>query len=251
MEDARTVFLSVARCSNVALCLENNESHPCGKIVRHQMQARGVTKYEDFQVPEPWVGELSSARILFVSSNPSIGEDRHGLGSMTDEMLWNSHHLAFGGGDRSYVLDGIYSTDSDGLRLKKVAYWVAVRARARELLPNAVPGKDYALTEMVHCKSEHELGVVEALDECKARHFDHILAISPAAVLIVLGKPAREYFLGSASVAPTSIECRNIAGRERLIAYLPHPASFTAGPRTLAGLFPNDLDRLRSAVAKP
>ena len=117
----------------------------------------------------PRVGQLDSARILFVSSNPSIGDDNHAVGASPDDALWDSHHLAFGGGTRSFILDGIYTTAPTGEKLKKVAYWVAVRARARELIRNAVPGRDYALTEVVHCKSKDEVGVASASEECSGR----------------------------------------------------------------------------------
>ena len=70
----------------------------------------------------------------------------------------------------SYILDGIYTTAPSGERLQKVAYWVAVRARARELIPEAIPGRDYALTEVVHCKSEDEIGVFSASAECTSKH---------------------------------------------------------------------------------
>lgn len=147
-----------------------------------QMDSPGVLSYSDFQVPEPWVGELDVAPILFVSSNPSIGEDRHAVGAASGETLWESHHFAFGGGKSHYILDGIYTTTTAGDKLKKVAYWVAVRARARELIADAVPGRDYATTEVVHCKSTDEIGVASAAAECSKMHLDRVLAISPARV---------------------------------------------------------------------
>ena len=243
--DARAVFLSVARCPNVTLCLESNAPHACREVVMNQMDSSGILSYSNFQVPEPWVGELDVAPILFVSSNPSIGEDRHALGASSDETLYDSHHFAFGGGKRSYILDGIYTTTTSGDKLKKVAYWVAVRARARELIPDAVPGRDYALTEVVHCKSTDEIGVASAAAECSQMHLDRVLAISPARVLIVVGKAARERLQGSEITGSSTIEEREIGGRRRLIVYLPHPASWNTGPRTLAGLFPAQMAQLR------
>ena len=243
--DAREVFLSVARCPNVALCIESEAPHPCREIVMDQMNSPGVLSYSNFQVPEPWVGELDVAPILFVSSNPSIGEDRHAVGASSNETLWESHHFAFGGGKSPYILDGIYTTTTSGDKLKKVAYWVAVRARARELISDAVPGRDYALTEVVHCKSTGEIGVASAAAECSKMHLDRVLSISPARVLIVLGKAARERLQGSDSAGSSTIEEREIGGRRRLMVYLPHPASWAAGPRTIAGLFPAQLEWIR------
>jgi hypothetical protein len=244
MSDTQAVFLSVARCPNVRFCIESDAPHPCREIVEHQMREKGVRSYDDFQVPEPWVGELDVAPILFISSNPSIGEDRHAVGASSDETLWDSHHFAFGGGKRPYILDGINTTTTAGDKLKKVAYWASVRARARELIPNAVPGRDYALTEVVHCKSTDEIGVASSATECSEMHFERVLGNSPARVLIVLGKVAREC-LSSDNPGSSAMEEREIGGRQRLIVYLPHPASWEPGPRTLVGLFPAEVDRLR------
>ena len=96
------------------------------------MGSSGVLSYDDFQVPEPWVGEIDVAPILFVSFNPSIGEDRHAIGASSNGTPWESHHFAFGGGKSPYILDGIYTTTTSGDKLKKVAFWVAIRARARD-----------------------------------------------------------------------------------------------------------------------
>jgi uracil-DNA glycosylase len=247
---AREVFLSVARCPNVVRCLESDAPHPCREVVRYQVGTPGITPYDDFQLPEPWVGEITVAPILFVSSNPSIGEDRHAVGSSSDDALWDSHHHAFGGGTREYVLDGIYSSTPEGERLKKVAYWGGVRARTRELIADAVPGRDYALTEVVHCKSRDEVGVVAAADECARRHLGRVLALSPAPVVIVVGRVAREFFLGRGAPAPSGVSEREMGGRPRLVAFVPHPSPGKGGPRRLAARLPeDDLARLRDAAA--
>jgi uracil-DNA glycosylase len=243
--DTHATFLPVARCQNVKRCLESDAPHPCREIVRDQMREQSVRSYDDFQVPEPWVGELDIAPILFISSNPSIGDDRHAVGASSDETLWDSHQFAFGGGRQPYILDGINTTTTAGNKLKKVAYWVAVRARARELISNAVPGRDYALTEVVHCKSTDEIGVTSAAAECARMHLDRVLAISPARVLIVVGKAAFERLQGFDSEGSPTIEEREIGGQRRLVVYLPHPASWAPGPRTLSGLFPTEIARLR------
>jgi hypothetical protein len=226
VEDKRAVFLSVAGCPNVKVCLEGAGPHPCCEIVQNQVITKGVVGYDDFQVPEPWVGEIDVAPILFISSNPSIGDDNAALGASSNEALWDSHHYAFGGGKGKYIIDGIFPAGANGEKLKKVAYWVFARARARELIPDAVPGQDYALTEVVHCKSKKEIGVWSARQACWDLHAEHVLALSPAAVVIVVGKVAREFFLGVGAPIPTKIEERPLYGRIRLMAYLPGPASF-------------------------
>jgi hypothetical protein len=46
-------------------------------------------------------------------------------------------------------------------------FWLATRARAAELLGrNPTPGVDYALTEVVHCKSVEQLGIAQGARLC-------------------------------------------------------------------------------------
>ncbi len=93
-----------------------------------------------------------------------------------------------------------------------------------ELFDHAVvPGLDYSLTEVVRCKSLQEYGVRKAGDECAGRYLIPTVEASSAFVIVTLGKVAEEYarrlvrFGGS--VSPPTV----IAGRERVIAVLPHP----------------------------
>src|SRR5690242_12696359 len=76
MSSVHQVFESIARCPNVDRCLGGDASHPCNRIVLSQHAATMA----DFQLPEPWRGQIDKARIVFVGSNPSIGEDRYALG---------------------------------------------------------------------------------------------------------------------------------------------------------------------------
>ena len=191
MASVREVFVSIAHCPNIALALKDT-SHPCSAIVRSQHVVE-----KEFQLPEPWRGQIDKARILFVGSNPSIGDDRYALRSTPDELVWESQHLAFGGGSRPYILDGIKTTKPDGSPLKVVRYWTSVRAWARELLADAIPGEDYAVTEIVHCKSVDEIGVHEAALTCYNLHASNVFSVSPAKVVVVLGKFAREALLGA------------------------------------------------------
>jgi hypothetical protein len=93
----RNVFDSISRCPNVAACYNSDVANPCRAIVNYQKRQWNTTTYDRFQVPEPWVGQIDKARILFVASNPSISDDDHALGGSDDDAIWESHHLAFGG----------------------------------------------------------------------------------------------------------------------------------------------------------
>jgi len=76
-----------------------------------------------------------------------------------------------------------------------VPYWIAIRARAAELLEKqtsqVVAGTDYALTEVVRCKSQGEEGVAEARATCVREYLEPTLAASAASVIVVLGAQAK------------------------------------------------------------
>lgn len=242
----RDVFGSIARCPNVAECYAG-AGGGCRTIVQYQAHEHGAARYADFQVPEPWVGRIDVARILFLSSNPSIGKDDHACGGTTDELIWESHHYAFGGdGHRAYITNGVYTTDMSGQRIKPVRYWSWARQRAMELIPGAVPGTDYAMTEVVHCKSTKEIGVSEAAPICIARHFENVMSVAAARVVIAVGAFAqRQMFNGSAPAAPVEM---TLGGHPRLVVGLSHPNAFGDG-KTLAKRYsPADLARLVTAA---
>jgi hypothetical protein len=215
------------------------------------MQTRSLQSYDEFQLPEPWTGEIDRAPILFVGSNPSIGDDTHSLGATPDAEVWDSHHFVFGGGAKQYTFDGKYTTLPNGERGRRaVATWAGVRKRAEELIPDrpVVPGIDYALTEVVHCKSRSEIGVVRAMDECTKRHFETVMSVAAASVVVALGK-ARDRMRALYGIPKDKLLAQAvIGGRPRLVAFLGHPT----GPevRTFAAVYPAQLEQLREAVRK-
>jgi uracil-DNA glycosylase len=199
-------------------CLAGDTRHPCSRIALSQHADKA-----HFQLPEPWRGQIDTTRILFVGSNPSIGDDRYALESSPEQQIWESQHLAFGGGSRPYILDGVRKTKPDGSPDEVVRYWSSIRARARELLPDALPGEDYAITEVVHCKSEHEVGVHEAAQTCYDMHMKSVFAASRAEVVVVLGKVAREMLLGAGGGLPSAPVEMELGGKKRVVFLLPHP----------------------------
>lgn len=129
-----------------------------------------------------------------------------------------------------------------------VRYWISIRARARELLPNAIPGEDYAITEVVHCKSRGEEGVAEAADECISRHFDNVMSVAAAPVVVALGAFAWKRFLDGLSPPKGPIDL-DLGGQRRTVVFLPHPSSFV-GPKSLAKRYTaEDMAGLRRLVA--
>jgi hypothetical protein len=184
------------------------------------------TSLDQHQVPEPWSGDLKRAPLLFISSNPSIDEkEEYPLWSWQDQWIEDFFVNRYGGGGRQWIEDGIRSLRHDGSRVP-VRFWIEVRQRAKELFEREViGGRDYALTEVVHCKSRGEAGVQEALLECSRRYLWRVVALSGARVIVALGKtikatvkrefdiPESEEMFGPVLIG----ECL------RYVVFLPHP----------------------------
>jgi uracil-DNA glycosylase len=245
MTTVRDVFDSIAYCKNVALCQHGDASHPCAKIVGSQHAPDN-----DFQLPEPWRGQIDKARILFVGSNPSIGDDRYALQSSPETQVWESQHLAFGGASRPYVIDGIRTTTATGSPDRAVRYWSSIRARARELIPGAIPGQDYAISEIVHCKSRGEKGVAEAAQTCYDMHMSAVFSVAPARVVIVLGKFAKERLIGAvpAPLVPSQLK---LGDRVRTLLFLPHPNARGVRKALAAHYARQDLEAIKGLIAGP
>lgn len=244
----------IARCPNVSRCFKRNgSSNPCYKIVRSQ----GNKILASHQLPEPWSGRLEAAPILFLSSNPSIENP----GQETEEyprLSWANADIEdfftnrFGGGRKNWIAGGVrFLRSDDSYSPEYVRYWAFVRSRAKELLQrkDVVPGVDYALSEVVHCKSQNEFGVDEALQECANRYLTRVIASSGAKVIVVLGDTAKTAVTNwlSASASGLVQGPLKVGNRERLLTFIPH--SNARVKRTFANcLSPSDLSRLRSAL---
>jgi len=65
----RRLAVDIFRCEVLEAVLRG-ETSPCREVVVWQ----GGTREGRWYVPEPWAGHIGSARLLFVSSNPSSGD---------------------------------------------------------------------------------------------------------------------------------------------------------------------------------
>lgn len=246
---AERLFFEIAHCEVAGRQVENQAGHsPCATIVA----AQGYRTWANFHIPEPWSGNLLTAPVLFLSSNPSISEiEAYPTGSWQDPELWNFFNERFAG---TWIRDGKQARNLDGSYGKPVSYWSSIRNRATELLNRAaVPGVDFALSEIVHCKSKGEVGVPAAINECAARYLMRLLSCSPATVLVLVGRKTLNYWnsLRIESVPPVperdGTELQPIAGRNRVIVFLPHPT----GPepkRFCSWVSGSAMEKIRSAL---
>ncbi|MFJ5861807.1 hypothetical protein ACIQCM_10325 [Pseudarthrobacter sp. NPDC092439] len=271
--------LSVARCSELVRAAKDAEQgrpHPCRKIVHSQDGFAGP-----FQVPEAWAGNLASAGIVFLSSNPAIS-----AGNPTAK--WRAKRVAekyptVDWQDRDIADFMINRFDPEhgwvlNHRHRKVEtadgpawgtpepYWGWVEKQTQALLGSGAPWYEQSvMTEVVHCKSNGEEGVAEAAQLCATKHMDRVLAASPAGLVVVVGSKAAQTLklaypevfqqrpmFGKNTEYGMAHQEQNLfqmvlGGRKRLICFLKHPSAHGPKP-SLAQSYPDDLDRLRLAA---
>lgn len=229
------LLLAITRCPEIAQA-RGNAGHPCAAIV-------GLQPPEQFQPPEPWRGHIDTAPILFLSSNPSIAEnDTFHAASSADAEIIDYYQRSFDP-DAGHISPSAYNS---------VRFWAAVRQRAAEILGRpATPGADFALTELVHCKSTKEQGVAQAHQTCARQWLDQVLAVSGAAIIALLGRQARDHCVARWKLDKgRSIHFEEtIGGRRRAVVILPHPNA--RGKRKVADcVSSDDLERLRALLAE-
>lgn len=265
--DVDTLALEIARCPEI-LAAFDSAAHACSTIVGLQVDPR--LEPEKYQVPEAWAGNLESARVVFLSSNPSISEDGadHGAGSPEryPRASWSDSDVIdfmtrrfdpetpYTLGDRFVCQDGTHAP-------RAVRFWSAIRQRATELLGYpADPARDYVMTEVVHCKSKGERGVARAANHCNFRYLDRIMALSPAPVVVAVGAKARDRLRGTLDVDPqfgsrsatgderANMVLRRLGSRLRVLCYLPHPTGMEKAPRDFPRAYPTLLPAIRSVA---
>ena len=250
MTPTTELLVDITRCTIAARCLAN-EPLGCWDLVGSQDNAA------PFQVPEPWSGRIGSAPILFVSSNPSVDHaEMYPNADWDDRRRIDFFEQRFDHRPEPWVdprLRPRLATSPASYRPRATPFWTATRARASELLGfAAVPGIDFALTEVVHCKSRDEIGVDEALQTCVETWLSKVLAVASAEVVVLFGAHARDAF-HCVYATPRRLGYlgpHNIEGRQRLVLQLPHPNARTRRVNCYP-LSDTDLLAVRTHLARP
>ncbi len=271
-DSTSSLLLEIARCPIIdawyAADSTEREKNSCNEIISYQVKNPEFNAVErkEFQAPEPWRGHLKRAPLLFVSSNPSIGPAKS-IGHWNDADLVSFHDGSFDREESNScggsVVDGAYIRNDGGSRGKYIRFWGAILNIARELMPSekvAIPGTDYALTEVVHCKSRGEKGVngrKGAVKPCSELYLERIVTESEACVIVVLGNAARWAMtwvfknLGALVNEPPEwgkvCGPTIVAGRERYVVFMPHPNARTQ--RTFAAIVKqHDIEQLKQSL---
>jgi hypothetical protein len=242
--EERALLLQIARCPLIAEA--GRGGRPCSQIVAAQRVIE-----TDRQVPEAWAGNLRDARVLFLSSNPSISEPGPGQPpeavepfptlSSTDREIVEFIGRRF---DQSVSPKPWVLNDRSLLRSGRywptpTRFWVSIRARAQELLDEpADPARNYVMTEVVHCKSRQEIGVAAAASTCARLYLEEILRLSGAPLIAVVGKKAHDALTGwlPSLPAPPYVTHAELGGRSRTLMYISHPSSW-GDAKTIKALY--------------
>lgn len=234
------LLFDIAKCNHFCnLITDPNHKSPCNIIVNSQ-RGYGVTKKSDYQLPEPWTGDIVNAPILVLSSNPGYSDDE-----LYPDFSWPPPMIAdffinrFK--NRGSKYSWVYNNkvlNSDGKRGISVRYWTSIKKRVEELLLRpSNPGIDFCITEIVHCKSSSENGVNTSLHNCSDIFLDEKIKISGAILIIGIGEFVRKYFN----------ENNKINGIP--ITYLPHPNAFK--PKTFEKTHSKEnIKRIQKIISK-
>lgn len=216
---AAQLAFEIASCNEVQSAL-NDSSHPCNGVVSWQSKQWVPTittiANSNMHRPEAWTGDITRAPIIFLSSNPSFNKDENypswdtskwSIEAIIDFALnrFSKQQFRMYGATEYGSIKNFDRTVEHGGALSKsrVRYWSWVRQLVSHILEKPEDQvsaiNDYVMTEIVHCKSTYEEGVISARKKCKDKYLERILALSPAKLIFVVGKNAA---LDMASIFP-------------------------------------------------
>lgn len=236
--ELQKLLLEIARCPYAQSILKKAERKEdcfcgCQEVVLSQ---RTLCKFDfdNWQVPEPWAGDLEKASILFIGSNPSFNpEEKFPSLNSSDEEIYDFFNNRF---SKKYTCDlRPLLREGAGAGTGPVRYWSVLHNLAARLLNNDnLPyGEGYAFTEIVHCKSKGQRGVAAASEICVKQYLERVLQLSSAQIIIFVGTIARKYWkemFGDENQQGTMVVNKmNSSSPSRSLIWLPHPSARILG----------------------
>lgn len=207
---------------------------------REESRSGEFTKAK-FHTPEPWNGNLDTAEVLFVSSNPSIDFSENFPTFSGPE--WTDEDIV------EFFINRL-DVDDEGNSKFDNQYWKSVlkcagyilgktdSVRKLDISTKKEVASRIALTEIVHCKSEGEIGVDKAAETCFRTHTQSVIqyflqsSTRPKTIVFVGGK-ARNLIYNLARADAPLIEHDQIAdycatefkrwNKNARILFIPHP----------------------------
>ena len=233
-EEARQVFWQIVECGLSSA----DPGSPCHAMFKSQH----VQDAARMQIPEPWIGDIENARLLFIGINPHLDHDEKY--PRLSDAIWregNDWHREMVEGfflNRFDPGQGYTRRNAEGqfyARLRNegwsrvVKYWGFLYQQAKIALnrSHVVPGVDYALMEGVCCKSGNQADIPDY--RCCCQYWQPILRLARNVerVVIVGGLPralmASIFNIGVNNPHRGVWMSGKIEGRHIRIIFIDHP----------------------------
>ncbi len=213
-ESQKQVALAIIRCLMVDTARKDN-SRACYQIINVQQG--------EFQLPEPWNGNID-APIMFLSSNPGYDPNEETVTEhwpLTSDSKWDEEQALNHFENRLTM----HFKKKDGSSKPSPDFFSFLRISASQILGyEANPDTDYCSTEIVHCKSNDELGVNCAMMHCANRWLETILNVAGAKVVILVGGTV-QWFLNQhyrLNIGYGDVLTKRIGNRDLMFASIYH-----------------------------
>lgn len=231
--EAKKLLIEIVKCKNIHDCkINRNKNNPCYKIVDLQQELN------NFQVPEPWNGDIENAPILFLSINPAINENEEF--PTFNKLKWDNNKIIdffcnrFDGEYAKIINDNAYIRYKDGNFSKTVGYWNTTLKNTAAIMNidpiNVKMGEDNCIIEIVHCKTHGQGNLnIRCENECFNNYIEKILKLSKAFIIVLVGIAARDFFIkkyfkeiSNELLKPENyfIKSKFIEGQNRYITFL-------------------------------
>ena len=218
-------------------------------------KAQGCSDLDDFHVPEPWNGDIANAELLFLSINPGytanelyprLGNEwwKDENGDLSRDKLNDFFTNRFSS-ENQYVRNknghgfSIRMEDGSYKHLNGRSFWSDVHKIATAVLNRDVQiGRDYALTEIVHCKTKNSSGVsAKCYSNCLSLWFKQVLSVARNVrkIIVIGGEPRKLIgeFVEPKILSPKRYEwyqCAVPGGRAYEWLFIDHPAAYQCRP---------------------
>lgn len=214
----KPLCIGIARCTNLGV-------HPCDKIT--SVQSNCILK----QIPEPWNGHLSEAKILYIGSNPSIDCDEvYPDSTWSDKKICDFFENRFKKGKVkkttgkevavpfwTYLIN-YTNWINEELKTSGKAFLTKYPITKQKKNMYDELNNDVVSTEIVHCKSKDAYGFEKACCKCGDMWMGNILNLFSGKLIVVLGKKAE------CAIKKCS-KLNAIFGNLKVpVIYLPHPS---------------------------
>ena len=189
-KDIRKLFFEILYCPISKI--KTGELNECYDIIHSQNNFK-----KEFQLPEPWSGDIERAKILFISSNPGITINEVFPRYSVEENVflegWNDNNIFQFFKDR-FVKNGgkIKIKEKEGIKFKRVLNWKKLLKRGEELVGGDLSFENIAITDVVHCKSKNEIGLEACKNVCGSKFLNKVIGYSNAKLIVIVGNKAKD-----------------------------------------------------------